>query len=532
MEGAPYFPESPEDASIETPEKKKDEKKKKRSGYEFLATDKRQEEAKKIAESLEKSPLFGERKQEKQEFEPKHLKDAEAAPEAEAPLDGLGEEEKREIVQELAAGRKREVQQELAAVEPDSPEAAEAAEVVEMLEAVEASGEIDAPAVAEELEPEEPAASAEALPFDEESEVSLADEVVEEEAADDTVAAATPPPAAGGAAGGGAGAPPASGVPGGATPPPRSGVPTAGFTSSGAPPRLVRNPNVYTSADMAVAEQQAGARGFIVGGILGYLIGRRRGRIKTEKRLLPVQHKLEKEVKGLQQQLAAREASIRTLAFERLPAGPTAVERPPLARAAPEHTARPSRLELAKPQRVERLGKAVVGAELPAEAKPVTGRIAPEQVKAMSRHELLLLSEKVVVEGASLRQIYEQHLLGERGLRRLLSEYLEGKDIHKALHEELVEREIDFERDPMLRDAALAATAGGGTASASLEQLLEKAGAHATPDDALLSVAKLQAAAKEEAAVKNHRRRQLADTAMVTLIVVLAAAVAFLLLRP
>ena len=273
---------------------------------------------------------------------------------------------------------------------------------------------------------------------------------------------------------------------------------------------------------MAVAEQQAGARGFIVGGILGYLIGRRRGRIRTEKRLMPVQQKLEKEVKNLQLQLAARETAVRTLAFERLPEQ----RRREIAPAELPN----SRLGLEKPARIERLGKAVVSAEAPREVKPELRNIRSEHVKDMGRNELLLLSEKVIVEGATLRQIYEQHLIGERGLRHLVSEYLQGKDIRKDLRKEMVEREIDFERDPILRDAAYQTT-GGGTASVSLKQLLEKVGASETPDDALISVAKLKAEAQEEAAAKKRTRRIIADTAMATVIVLLAALVTILLLE-
>ena len=506
MEGTPYFPESPENPSIETPEKKKDEKKKKK-GFEALLPEKREKEAKKIAESLDKSPLFGEKRTEQPEFEPKHLKQPEAAPEVEAPLETLGEEEKHDIVQELAATRRAEVEQELAAAEPDSPEAAEAAEVIEVLSAIEASGEIDAQPT------EEDKPDAEALPFEEESEISLSDTATEEAQEDALGSSASKTVAA----------PQLSSAGGAGSPPYGVSISRSGFGAPAAStPNVAPNPNLYTSADMAVAEQQAGARGFIVGGIIGYLLGRRRGRIRTERRLLPVKEKLEKEVENLQARIAAREAEVRTFAFERLPEAAKT-------RAASERLRKTSGME--KPVRAELLGKAVIGTESPEVVRPELRNIAPEHVKDMGRNELLLLSEKVIVEGASLRQIYEQHLIGERGLRHLVAEYLQGKDIRKDLRNEMVEREIDFERDPILRDAAYHGSDGGGTASTSLQQLLEKVGASTVADDPLISVAKLQAAAKEEAAVRKKHRRQLVDTAMVTVIVILATIVTFLLLE-
>jgi hypothetical protein len=102
-----------------------------------------------------------------------------------------------------------------------------------------------------------------------------------------------------------------------------------------------------------------------------------------------------------------------------------------------------------------------------------------QHIGTMSRAELLVLSEQIIVDGSSLRQIYETHLIGERGLRRLVAEHMQGQDLKKALRQEVVEREIDFERDPDVRDlvpqAALKASAGGGQGKEALNALLERA---------------------------------------------------------
>jgi uncharacterized membrane-anchored protein YhcB (DUF1043 family) len=516
---------NPELRKLDNPETKKDDDDDDDSPERLS---KRQPEKKdKTKDDKEQAP--------KEKPELKHLKESEPADEKEAPLEDLGETERQEIVQELAEAKREEIEAELAELDPESVEASLAAEVLEDLERIETTGEIEAeasPGEAHETSAED------ILPLDEtEGEIPLTttEETAEDDEATSITAYMTPQTASGSAGSGGGGTTPPVTPTGGA-----AGMPSSPAGSSrpfsipsGPAVGTSHNPDMYSSSDVAYYERHAQNRGLLVGLIVGYLIGRRGGRIRTEKRLMPVQHKLEKEVSSLQEQLDARERKIRKLAYERLPEDVKAAERvKPLTRriieGAPE---RASRLGLEKPTRAERLGKTVIKAEAPLAVKPELRSIPPEQVKSMNHNELLLLSEKVVVEGASLRQIYEQHLIGERGLRRLLSEYLQGKDIRKDLREEMVEREIDFERDPMLRDAAMHSATGGGSGSTSLQQLLEKAGATATGDDALLPVARLQAIAKEEAAIRKKQQRQLFDVAMVTFIVVLAVAVVILFVR-
>ena len=123
-----------------------------------------------------------------------------------------------------------------------------------------------------------------------------------------------------------------------------------------------------------------------------------------------------------------------------------------------------SRINLGKPERMEHIGKVIVAAEAPLSTAKLSVRervirpnnirqyFRPEEVKTMRREDLLIVSEKIIVEGASLKDMYENSLFSERALRRLVSEYLKGNDIREQLRREIIEKEIDFERDPMLRD--------------------------------------------------------------------------------
>ena len=67
-----------------------------------------------------------------------------------------------------------------------------------------------------------------------------------------------------------------------------------------------------------------------------------------------------------------------------------------------------------------------------------------------------------------------RHLIGEKGLRRVVAEYLRGGDFMKALKRELLEKEKDFERDPKLRDQA--STLPVAAQSTQLDNLLHKSG--------------------------------------------------------
>lgn len=187
--------------------------------------------------------------------------------------------------------------------------------------------------------------------------------------------------------------------------------------------------------------------GLLIGGIVGYLIGRRRGRIKTEERLGKVQRKLETQVRGLQSHLQERELQIRRLVHERV-VSPNQVVNHQLQTAA----------EAAAPFAPKAGEKpAAVGsvAETNASHKPETDRMRPKPIDKLTMPELLAIAEVIPAGTTTLRRVYETNLISERGLRRIISEQQHGGDLRRVIAEELLIKELGHELDPILRDRPL-----------------------------------------------------------------------------
>lgn len=373
-----------------------------------------------------------------------------------------------------------------------------------------------------------------------------------------------------------------SGPPGGGEEPPQPPEDRSPFESPLPPsggqetPRLepasrredkVQETERYTQANAAGAA--------LLGGIIGYFIGRRRGRIRTEKKLLPIQKKLEKEVVDLNWELKAKEAKIRRIAAEHVQqAGPEALQTMTAEAASMKQARReqvasetyelPSiadRLMLARSPNIRRrapearqlhsvqeapghIGHVLVSAESRRRSEPPKQQkerldtaavrqerlhVTPDKhIETLSRPELMSLSDRIIVEGNSLRQIYETHLIGEQGLRRLVQEYIRGGDVQKALQREIVEHEIDFERDPALRDMAVTETEVAREADPmntpgkeALNQLLQKAEEALTETEDQLAYYKARTDYEVKRSGEERRQRRTIDTVMTLAIVAL-----------
>jgi len=496
------------------------------------------------------------------------------------PLEHLSHEEERAVLGEYVANRSVELQEERPEIERGSDEDAAAAANAMLLdkigeklgdegtsaEAVVDNAYSEAAEEITELDPEqlpeEPAeepAAAEAEP-PAPAETAAAEE---EETAPPTAGAGsgggTPPPATPPPAAGGSSAPPPGGY-GRPFIPPISPAGSPGFGPAPAnrvpSPNAAADPNLVTRDQLMYEVRLGQDRGIAAGGLLGYIIGRRRGRVRTEKRLMPVQKKLEKQVETLQKTVAGKEQEIRKLAADKVETVQDAGRRERVIEhirpqpAALEslagiprsgETAVPFPLQAPGPERapssaVERARELVKTPEAE-EAAPVPKQHI-ERVERMSREELLRTSEKVVIDGTPLRTIYEAKRITEPGLRHVLAEFLSGGDVKRALDAELTVKQLTYERDPHVRSAmsagypagravgdAAAGASAGKTAAAPPDEQQAKHQSSSTPQ----KTSQAAATEAESDSEKPLPGQQLIVTGWMVLIVILAFVAAVLL---
>lgn len=196
--------------------------------------------------------------------------------------------------------------------------------------------------------------------------------------------------------------------------------------------------------------------------------------------------------------------------------------------------AKPSQVESRK--KPEHIGQMLLNKEPePAAKKAPERRPLPAtstHVETLSRSELLNLSDTIDVDGSTLRQIYETHLIGEQGLRRLVSEHLRGGDLKKALRNEVTEREIDFERDPVVRDMRPSQTAPASTdaSKTALDKLLKKAGTSVVDGTEETAFFKARARYEANELAQHKQQRRMVDITMAAVVTFLLALIIFLYL--
>lgn len=533
MEGTPIIPASPESGTDQENKKEAKKKKSSRKLGSFAADLKTERQA--LAESKAKSESFWSFADSTAENAPGEQK-SEAAPavpevsESEAPAEQISEFEKTFVAKSAAEVRQADIREQLAA--KNTPVESAALEAVQAfyekvrsgqdIESAEANtlaerGIDSAEALEPEVSPETPQEFSDAP-------IQInRPELVESERSEEPPAPVHPRNQ------------PRRTLAPNATEVwiPGSGMYAYRGIADGRPVGMVKPEYISSYDELSVKN--------IPGGIVGYLIGRRRGRLKAEKKFNTVKKKLEKQVQSLEGAVVAKERRIRQIVREQAEAHPERlVTILPSAEKVAEVPKRGGEARALHEQQPvpERLGHLIVGAErieksglTPSETSPSA---APEKIKidknieTLSRAELLSISEKIVLDGSTLHHIYETSLVGERGLRRLVQEHLRGGDVKKALRREIVEREIDFERDPAMRDHTSHDPTG---AAGSLQALLARQSSAAADNEEEVAFYKARASFEASQHEQQRSRRQIMDASLVGLILILCAAIIVLYLR-
>ncbi len=380
-------------------------------------------------------------------------------------VEKLTSDETSAIAVELARLRAEAAKQELVDATDGSVEQTEVIPVVEFDEALQENLEAgqsfdeameNAEATATELlgddiDIEAPDESA----VDDAEIIETPDDDAEERVDDDATTGSTPPA-------GGAGTPPPGG--GGAPAGPTGPAGPGALGGPGGAPNILITPPTPNIAPAGAPERQSAAPYLLAGGLVGYLIGRRRGRIKTERRLGPIQKKLEKQVVDLENQIVLREEKIRKLTrkqaekqsslqaemAERKHAQKTEISKSPESSAPRQATS-------------EKIGKIAFRPEAPTRKSQ---EIHTKSVDSMNITELLVVAERLKVESGNAKRLFETGRLDEKGLRRVLKAYLSGKAFENILHEELRSNKVEgIEQDPDHANHKTAGTANQSAAS-------------------------------------------------------------------
>ncbi len=200
----------------------------------------------------------------------------------------------------------------------------------------------------------------------------------------------------------------------------------------------------------------------LVGGAVGYLVGRRRGRINTEKELNTLEKRMTVKVEAIERIIIGKEQQIREMVREKIPASTVRSKEAALKPSIPAK----EMLGVVSLKAIEAIEatppKQVVKPEKFASKKPTPEKIV--SIQTMSRAEVLELSENIQVGSTNLRRVYETNLIGERSLRRLIEAKGRGGDIRAMLEREMVEKEMSYERDPRLRNSGAMGTLAAGAA--------------------------------------------------------------------
>ncbi len=166
---------------------------------------------------------------------------------------------------------------------------------------------------------------------------------------------------------------------------------------------------------------------FLIGGLIGYVIGKRRGEKLTEKKLNPIKEKLEKQVIEMQNKITEQEMRVRNLASENYDQKVS-------------FASKVKAIESEKQKIKESSNK--LDQEINKEASNKTEKIEvaekqpnPRTVEILSLTVLLEMSESIKIENKSLRFLFESGEINQKQLREIIRKHLNGEKIDDQLPE-------------------------------------------------------------------------------------------------
>ncbi len=246
-----------------------------------------------------------------------------------------------------------------------------------------------------------------------------------------------------------------------------------------------RSPSASSEApagttEMRTGKQRSGGE-FLLGTFVGYLFGRRRGRINAESEHVPARKKLEQEVRQLQATIEQYEDKVRSAAAHRQE----------------QRDVKPAVKEKFTPESfVPSVPRAEQNTEAPsttaesgrasAEQAKTAEPIAPERIRTMPLTEVLREAERVDYRGTSLKGLYEQGFLNEARLRETMRLYAAGERYEQRLEQhiraaaELAPRR-SYEQERVLSQAAKHENDSAASASAAPVDKTETASQPSSP---------------------------------------------------